>query len=153
MPTHQMDTEEIRSFLTSQPAHIATLATVRTDGRPHTAPVWMALDISAADVDSPVGDIIFNTGSGTIKGKNLARDPRVSLCINDERPPFAFVTVEGIATPSEDVDEMLHWATILGGRYMGAEQAETFGRRNAVPDELLVRVRPTHIVAVADLSS
>ena len=35
---------------------------------------------------------------------------------------------------------------------MGAENAEAYGRRNGVPGELLVRVRPTHIVAVADLA-
>jgi hypothetical protein len=47
---------------------------------------------------------------------------------------------------------MLHWATVLGGRYMGAEAAEAFGRRNAVPGELLVRLRPTKIVALADIA-
>ena len=35
---------------------------------------------------------------------------------------------------------------------MGAENAEAFGRRNAVPDELLVRLRPTRIIAQADIS-
>jgi hypothetical protein len=38
------------------------------------------------------------------------------------------------------------------GRYMGAEQAEAFGRRNAVPTELLVRVTPTKVVAQTGIS-
>jgi PPOX class probable F420-dependent enzyme len=87
------------------------------------------------------------TGADSIKGKALRRDPRVSLCVDDETPPFAFVLIDGTAELSEDLDVMLAWATQIGGRYMGAEQAERFGRRNAVPGELLVRVRPTHVVA------
>jgi hypothetical protein len=43
--------------------------------------------------------------------------------------------------------DLLHWTTRIGGRYMGAELAEAYGRRNAVPGELLVRVTPTRIVA------
>ncbi len=63
------------------------------------------------------------------------------------------MTIEGTATISEDLEEVAHWATVLGGRYMGAGQAEQYGRRNGVPDELVVRVRPTHIVAVADIAA
>ena len=48
---------------------------------------------------------------------------------------------------------MLPWATELGGRYMGAEQAEQFGRRNAVPGELLVRLVPDRIVALPESRS
>jgi hypothetical protein len=43
---------------------------------------------------------------------------------------------------------MRHWATRIAARYMGEEQADAYGKRNAVPGELLVRVRPTKIVAV-----
>ena len=47
---------------------------------------------------------------------------------------------------------MLKWATEIGGRYMGADQAEAFGRRNAVPGELLVRVTPTKIHAEKNIA-
>ena len=46
-----------------------------------------------------------------------------------------------------DDPDLLYWATRIGGRYMGAELAESYGRRNAVPGELLVRVTPEKIVA------
>jgi PPOX class probable F420-dependent enzyme len=152
MPHHPMSNEELRTFLTGQPAHTAKLATVRADGRPHVAPIWFMLDLARVDDDSPLGDIVFNTGGDTLKGKALRRDPRVALCIDDETPPFSFVTIEGVATLIEDLDEVVHWATLLGGRYMGDDQAEAYGKRNGVPGELLVRVRPTNIVAVADLA-
>jgi PPOX class probable F420-dependent enzyme len=94
---------------------------------------------------------VFDTAADPLKGKSLRRDPRVALCVDDEHPPFSFVTIEGIATVEEDLEEVTHWATVIGGRYMGPENAEQYGRRNGVPGELVVRVRPTNIVAVADV--
>ena len=152
MPYHPMTDDELVALLTSDPAHTGKLATVRADGRPHVAPIWFVLDTSGADSGSPVGDIVFNTGTETLKGKALRRDARASLCVDDERPPFSFVTIEGVATISEDLDEIAHWATVIGGRYMGQDRAEEYGRRNGVPGELLVRLRSTHIVSAADLA-
>ncbi len=133
-----MTEAEWRAFLTER-ARTGKLATVRKDGRPHVAPIWFDLDDD--------GTILFTTGADTVKGIALRRDPRVSLCVDDEAPPFAFVLVDGTAELSEDPDALLGWATRIGGRYMGADRAEAFGRRNAVPGELLVRVQPTHVVA------
>ncbi len=152
MPSHPMSTDEIRAFLEAEPPRIAKLATVRADGRPHVAPVWAVLDPTAADDASPVGDLVFNTGRTTVKGANLLRDPRVALSYDDERRPFSFVVIDGIATVSQDPEELLRSATVIGGRFMGQDRAEEYGRRNAVPGELVVRVRPTHITAVAGVA-
>ena len=146
---HAMDDGEVAAFLDALPARTGKLATVRADGRPHLAPIWFALDRSTAAPDSPVGDLVLNTGAATVKGRNILRDPRVSLCVDDDRPPFTFVTVDGVATVSEDPDELLRWATVIGGRYMGADNAEAYGARNGVAGELVVRIRPTRIVAQA----
>jgi PPOX class probable F420-dependent enzyme len=132
-----MSDEERRTFL-MQGTRTAKLAVVRANGAPHVAPIWFVLDGD---------DVIFTTGADTVKGKALRRAGRAALCVDDERPPFAFVTIEGHAEISRDLDEMLRWATLIGGRYMGAARAEQFGRRNAVPEELLVRLTPTKIVA------
>jgi PPOX class probable F420-dependent enzyme len=149
---HPMDDDEVVAFLEALPAHTGKLATVRADGRPHVAPVWFALDTSIRGPGAPIGDLVFNTGATTVKGRNIGRDPRIALCVDDDRPPFTFVTVEGVADVSEDPDELLHWASVIGGRYMGSDQAEAYGTRNAVPGELVVRLRPTRVVAIAELA-
>ncbi|MFF7384833.1 TIGR03618 family F420-dependent PPOX class oxidoreductase [Streptomyces griseoluteus] len=139
---HKMTDEEWRAFV-SDGTRTGKLATVRADGSPHIAPIWFLLD----------GDeLVFNTGEETVKGRNLARDPRVALCVDDDRPPFSFVVLNGQARLSEDLDEIRRWATRIAARYMGEDRAEEFGARNGVPGELLVRVHIDHVVAVQDLA-
>ncbi len=139
-----MTTEEVHAFLTCIPPHTGKLATVRADGRPHLAPVWY-------DVDED-GSLLFNTGETTVKGRNLARDGRASLCVDDERPPFSFVVVEGRAELVNDLAEVRRWATRIGGRYMGPERAAEYGERNGVAGELLVRLRPERVSSGLDLA-
>jgi PPOX class probable F420-dependent enzyme len=137
-----MTEEEYRAFMLDR-SRTAVLATVRPDGRPHAAPIWFDLD----------GDeLIFTTGESTVKGRNMRRDPRVSLCIEEEEPPFHFVLIEGTSELTAEDPDLLYWATRIGGRYMGTESAEEYGRRNAVEGELLVRVTPEKIIAYKNLS-
>ena len=85
------------------------LATVKEDGSSHVVPIWFVLD----DTNSEAGlcDIIFTTGSESIKAKNIHRNKLVSICINDQIPPFSFVTIFGIAKifPYRQ-KEVLKWA-------------------------------------------
>jgi PPOX class probable F420-dependent enzyme len=120
------------------------LAVTRADGRPHVTPVWFVLDGD---------DVMLNTGTDSIKGKALRRDPRVCLSVDDQLPPYSFVVIDGVAEISEDMGELRRWAAAIGGRYMGAGRAEEFGVRNAVPGELLVRIRPTSVIARADIAA
>ncbi|MFE7601474.1 PPOX class F420-dependent oxidoreductase [Streptomyces sp. NPDC057494] len=133
----KMTEDQWRAFV-SEGTRTGKLATVRDDGSPHVVPVWFLLDGD---------DLVFNTGKGTVKGRNLARDGRASLCVDDDTPPFAYVSLRGRAEISEDPVELRHWAARIGGRYMGADRAEEFGERNAVPGELLVRVRIEKVTA------
>jgi len=138
-----LDDEQIAAFLT-EGSRTAKLAVVRKDGSPLVTPVWFLLDRD--------GTIVFTTGKRTVKGRALERDPRVSICVEDDRSPFAFVRVDGIADVSEDPAELRLWATRIAERYMGKERAREFGERNSVPGEILVRVRRTHAVGEAGLA-
>ncbi|MFF9238229.1 PPOX class F420-dependent oxidoreductase [Streptomyces sp. NPDC014776] len=133
----KMTDEEWRAFV-SEGTRTGKLATTRADGSPHVAPIWFLLDGD---------DVVFTTHRETVKGRNLARDGRVALCVDDDRPPFHFVVLQGRARLSEDLDELRGWAARIGGRYMGEDRAEEFGARNGVPGELLVRVTVDKVLA------
>ncbi|MGW4444989.1 PPOX class F420-dependent oxidoreductase [Streptomyces sp. NPDC004682] len=138
----KMTDEEWRAFV-SYGTRTGKLATVRADGSPHIAPIWFLLD----------GDeLVFNTGKETVKGRNLARDSRVALCVDDDRPPYSFVVLNGDARLTEDLYQVRHWATRIAARYVGEERAEEFGARNGVPGELLVRVSIGHVAAMKDMT-
>lgn len=128
---------EVRNFLLTG-TRTGKLGFVASDGRPLVAPVWFVLEDDA---------VVFNTGADTAKGKAIARDPRLVLSVDLEEPPYGFVQVQGVAETSEDPDDLLRTATAIGGRYMGSDRAEEFGRRNGVPGELVVRIKPTKVIA------
>ncbi len=134
---------EVVEFL-SEGTRTGKLGYTASDGRPLVAPVWFVVED---------GVIVFNTGSGTAKGKALARDPRVVMCVDLERPPFAFVQVQGVAELSEEPAELLGTATRIGGRYMGGDRAQEFGTRNGVRGELVVRIRPTKVITSFDATA
>ncbi|MET7359976.1 PPOX class F420-dependent oxidoreductase [Streptomyces sp. NPDC005562] len=138
----KMTEDEWRAFV-SHGTRTAKLSTVRADGSPHVAPIWFLID----------GDeVVFNTGRGTVKGRNLARDGRAALCVDDDQPPFAYVILQGRVEVSEDLDDLQSWAARIGARYMGESRAEEFGKRNGVPGELLVRMRIEKVSAYTGIA-
>ena len=138
-----MSAKEVRSFLMDS-VRTGKLATVRADGRPHVVPIWY---IMHGD------DLIFNTWHTAVKAKNMRRDPRVAMSIDEEKPPYSFVMIEGEVELLElPPEELIPWATRIGARYMGEELAEQFGKRNGVEGELLVRLKPSKVVAKKNVS-
>jgi PPOX class probable F420-dependent enzyme len=132
-----------QEFVSALPARTGKLAVTRLDGSPHVAPVWVDLDGD---------DIVFMTSAETIKGKSILRDGRVSICFDDDRPPFSFVTISGTTSVSTDSAELVEWGTRIAARYMGAELADAYGTRNGVPPEMVVRLHVTNIVAKVNVS-
>jgi PPOX class probable F420-dependent enzyme len=124
------------------------LAVTRASGAPQVTPIWFLIDTTEHG-----DEVVFTTHHTTVKAKAFRRDPRFALCVDDQAPPYSFVLIEAEARLSEDLDELRVWATNLGARYMGKDQAEEFGKRNAVPGELLVRGRITRVTARAEISA
>lgn len=138
----EMTRDELREFLLGG-TKTGKLATVRKDGRPHVVPIWYDLD----------GDtLVFTTGGESLKYKNMKRDPRVSITVDDQTPPYSYVMIEGTVSFSEDPGELLYWATRIGSRYMGEDQAEAYGKRNSAPGEVIVRIKPSRISAYKDVA-
>jgi len=133
---------EVISFL-SEGTRTGKVGYLAADGRPLVAPIWFVVED---------GQVVFNTARDSAKGRALARDPRVVVCVDLERPPYGFVQIQGVATTSEEIDDLVGSATQIGGRYMGPERAGEFGKRNGVPGELVVRIRPTKVIADFDMT-
>ncbi|MCF2527105.1 PPOX class F420-dependent oxidoreductase [Yinghuangia soli] len=89
----------------------AHLATLLPDGSPHSVPLWVDLE----------GDrIVFLTGPGSRKARNIAKDARVSLSVLDAQDPTRMAHVRGRVTALVDGDE--GWAIIdrIAHKYTGA---------------------------------
>jgi hypothetical protein len=138
-----MDHQQAIDFL-SAGTRTGKLATVRADGRPHVTPIWFVVDGN---------DLVFNTWHTSAKAKHIARDPRVSLVVDLEEAPYAYVLVEGTVTTSHDLEKITEFATRIGARYMGPDRAEEFGARNGVEGELLVRLHMDRVIALDEVSS
>ena len=137
-----MNDEEWKAFV-SAGTRTGKLAWVAKNGAPHVAPVWFVLDGD---------DLIFNTHQDSGKAKALAREGRASMLIDLEQPPYAFVKIDGAISFDDNLDVVRSAATRIGGRYMGEDRAEEFGARNGVPGELVVRLKPSKVTALDDVS-
>ncbi|MEV0296681.1 PPOX class F420-dependent oxidoreductase [Nocardia sp. NPDC050710] len=134
---------QVREFLCLG-TRTGKVAVVAADGRPLVTPVWFVLEDDT---------VVFNTGKTSAKGKAFARDNRIALVVDQEEAPYGSVQIQGTVTLSEDLDDLVRTATEIGGRYMGADRAEEFGKRNGVPGELVVRIQPTKVIAAFDATA
>ena len=142
-----MSPDEVLAFM-CEGSKTGKLAVTRKDGRPHVSPIWF-------DLDSATGELVFVTQMESVKGRCIRRDPRVSICVDVQEMPFDFARVDGTASWAsygDDPEAMLHWATETCRRYVGDERADEFGRRNADPVEMLVRVTPTNLIGAYGVS-
>jgi PPOX class probable F420-dependent enzyme len=134
----ELNPEQALEFLAAG-RRTGMVATVRADGSPDVVPVWFVID---------GGDVVFTCASASVKARNLARDPRAALSADDPVWPCSFVTVRGpaeLVTPSD----VAAWTTRIAARYV--DDAAAVGARNAELDDLLVRLTPASIFALADL--
>ena len=139
-----MTKDEIRNFLLKG-TFTGKLGTINKNGTPHVVPIWYTLDDE--------NNILFNTDDNSVKAKNIRRDNRVRLCVDDQVPLFSFVTIDGIAEiVSKEPKEVFKWAKIIAARYMGNDKAEEYGRRNSSEGELLIKIKPTKVIGQKDIA-
>jgi PPOX class probable F420-dependent enzyme len=149
----EMSNEEIARFV-MQGTFTGKLATVKKDGGSHVVPIWFVLDNENSKRRSKIGNIIFTTYSASVKANDIRRNNRVSICIDDQIPPFSFVTMFGTAKVYPySRKEVLKWATKIAERYMGKKNAKAYGRRNSDEGAVLVKIKSTKIIAEKDIAS
>ena len=122
---------DIQAFL-SQP-HVAALATVRPDGRPHVTPVWFDFDGR---------DFTVATFRNAQKLQNLSRKGFAALTIFTPEPPYRNVIVEGTARVGSPVDNV--WRERVAIRYLGEHAGRVYVQETADWDVIAVHIRPTH---------
>src|SRR5919112_1220440 len=116
----EMSQKEIKRFL-MQGTFTGKLATVKKDGGSHIAPIWFVLDVTnkKRSRNGRREDIIFTTSGSSVKARNIERDNRVSICVDDQTPPFSFVVVYGTAKMQHyRQNELFKFATRIAQRYM-----------------------------------
>ena len=147
----EMSKTEISRFL-MQGTFTGKLATVKEDGSSHVVPIWFVLD--KRNSKNRIGDIILTTGVTSVKANNIQRDNRVSICVDDQIPPFSFVTIFGRAKIyTYKHNEVLKWSTRIAERYTGKDNAKAYGKRNSEEGLVLVRIKPTRIIAEKDIAA
>ncbi|HLN34011.1 MAG TPA: PPOX class F420-dependent oxidoreductase [Nitrososphaeraceae archaeon] len=140
----EMTKDEIQNFLLKD-TFTGKLGTINKNGTPHVVTIWYTLDEE--------DNILFNTDYNSVKAKNIQRDNRVRLCVDDQTPLFSFVTIDGIAEIiSKEPREVYKWAKIIAARYMGNDKAEEYGRRNSSEGELLIKITPTKVIGQKDIA-
>ena len=140
----EMTKDEIRSFLL-QGTFTGKLGTINKNGTPHIVPIWYTLDEE--------DNIIFNTGNNSVKAKNIRRDNRVRLCVDDQIPLYSFVSVDGNAEIiNAEPKELFKWAKRITARYMGNKKAKEYGKRNSSEGELLIKIKPTKVIGQKDIA-
>jgi PPOX class probable F420-dependent enzyme len=145
-----MSEEEIKKFLT-QGTFTAKIATVKKDGSPHVVPIWFVLDEQNNKKVKKIGDVIFTTYEDSLKARNIECDNRASICVDDQTPQFSFVTISGTAKIYRHKrNKLLKWATKIARRYMGKSNAKAYGERNSTEGAVLVRIKPTKVIAEKD---
>jgi PPOX class probable F420-dependent enzyme len=129
-----MSPSEREAFLAE--TRVGVLAIAGDDGAgPLAVPIWYSYE--------PGGVVNLTTGPGTRKARAIAAAGRYSLCVQDEQPPYRYVTVEGPAViePASRAERLA-----IAQRYLGAEQGEAFVGENegGGADSVVIRMTPEH---------
>lgn len=139
----EMSREEAIEFLMTG-TRAGKLATASSSGAPGLAPLWFTVDGD---------DVVFSTGRDSLKGRHLAANPRAALTVDSDVFPYAYVTVRGPVTLTDDPDELLDWNTRLAERYVPEGRAEEYGKRNSSPDMMVCRLRLQRVSAWAEIAA
>ena len=146
-----MSKTEIRRFL-NKGTFTGKLATVKSDGSSHVVPIWFILEYR--NKERTIGNIYFTTFTESVKAENIQRDSRICICVDDQTPPFTFVTIHGRARlyPYSQKD-VLKWATKIAQRYIGKKDSKAYGERNSGEGAVLVQIKPTKIIAEKNIAA
>lgn len=124
--------KEMDAFL-DEPGRMVRVCTVNRNGTPHVVP--LCYKFHPQD-----GSFFISTGADSVTVRNLKRGSAISLCIDDEEPPFRAVVVEGGAEVSEVLGTDHEGLRIVVEQFFGPDAWE---RYKDSPTAKKIRVRLT----------
>jgi PPOX class probable F420-dependent enzyme len=113
-------------------ANFCNVATLRPDGSVLAVPVW---------VDVQDGTPMLNTAEGRAWPRNLQRDPRITLTVQNHENPYEYVTIRGRVAAREHEGADTH-IDRLAQKYLGQE---TYPYRQPGEQRLIIRVDPEYV--------
>lgn len=112
----------------------ATAATIGSNGQPHLTVIWLKRDGD---------DLLFSTTTDRQQGKNLVRDPRITVLINPPDNPYVYAEIRGTATITPDPDKTL--PDELSAKYTGQRYADFNPASVDDGPRVIVRVTPRRV--------
>lgn len=112
----------------------ATVATLAADGKPHLTVVWIKRDGD---------DLLFSTTVDRSQGKNLARDPRITVMINPPDNPYTYAEIQGTTTLTPDPTNAL--PDELSLKYTGQPYATFNPASKNDGARIIVRITPLKV--------
>jgi PPOX class probable F420-dependent enzyme len=131
MASFVMTAEEREAFLSG--VHVGVLAVERAGRAPLAVPVWYDY--------SPGGELLIWMERDTVKDRAITAAGRLSLAVQDENPPYKYVTVEGPVV-ANDQPPTREQALRIAGRYWPEAEAKAYVDSALGERSVLVRVRP-----------
>ncbi|WP_063045553.1 PPOX class F420-dependent oxidoreductase [Nocardia pseudovaccinii] len=125
--------DELKKYLDESKV-FATAATIGPNGQPHLTVIWLERDGD---------DLLFSTTVDRQQGKNLARDPRITVMINPPDNPYAYAEIRGTATITPDPDKTL--PNKLSHHYTGLPYVEFNPASVNDGPRVIVRVTPRKV--------
>ena len=129
MADGHMTKDEREAFLAG--LHVGVLAVDEPGRGPLALPIWYLVDD---------GDVLIRISTGTLKARLLTVAGRATMAVQDEAPPYKYLSVEGPVTLEPATEDALEMAT----RYLGPELGRWYADENASEDTVIVRLRPEH---------
>lgn len=130
LTVHAVLTDDLRAWLMAK-LRFPVLAVLTPDGSPNQSVMWFDLDPDRPDT------ILMNTKVGRAKERFLRRDPRVSLCFEEE---LTWVALQGTVELDEDREASMRDILALADRYGSS------GREFAGQERVTFRMRVTKVV-------
>ncbi len=129
-----MTPAEIEAFL--EPPRVAVLATINRDGSPALNPVWYVYEH---------GRFCMIVNDSSYYAKNINRDPRITVCVQQEEPPYKAVVAHGPVTAEPDTGGAM--VRRLAIRYFGEAAGNAYADKNTDPGDRLITLTPARLAS------